>query len=107
MILELNENNSLVRILNVSIVSLFYIKIYRQKKYDGNDNGNSYLDKQVYFEADDLDHLTSNGTGFQTNLEYRNLAINHLNQSFAISSPFGRLASYINAFLDKYVEVKN
>jgi|TARA_B100001093_G_scaffold23514_1_gene20849 hypothetical protein len=93
--------------LNVSIVSLFYIKIYRQKKYDGNDNGNSYLDKQVYFEADDLDHLTSNGTDYQTNLEYRNFAINHLNQSFVISSPFGRLVSYINAILDKYVEIKN
>jgi len=86
---------------------LFYIKIYRQKNYDGNDNGNSYLDKQVYFEADDLDHLTSNGTDFQTNLEYRNFAINHLNQSFVISSPFGRLVSYIKAFLDKYVEMKN
>ena len=92
---------------DVSIVSLFYIKIYRQKNYDGNDNVNSYLDKQVYFEADDLDHLTSNGTDYQTNLEYRNFAINHLNQSFVISSPFGRLVSYINAFSDKYVEMKN
>jgi len=61
----------------------------------------------VYFEADDLDHLTSNGTDYQTNLEYRNFAINHLNQSFVISSPFGRLVSYIKAFLDKYVELKN
>ena len=92
---------------NVSIVSLFYIKVYRQKKYDGNDNGNSYLDKQVYFEADDLDHLTSNRKDFQTNLEYRYFAITHLNRSFVISSPFGRLFSYIKAFLDKYVEVKN
>ena len=86
---------------------MFYIKIYRQKNYDGNDNGNSYLDKQVYFEADDLDHLTSNGTDYQTNLEYRSFAINHLNQAFVISSPFGRLVSYIKAFLDKYVEMKN
>ena len=86
---------------------MFYIKIYRQKKYQGNDSGNSYIDKQVYFEADDLDHLQSNGTDFQTNLEYRNVAINHLNQSFVISSPFGRLVSYIKAFLDKYVELKN
>ena len=86
---------------------MFYIKIYRQKNYDGNDNGNSYLDKQVYFEADDFDHLTSNRKDFKTNLQYRNFAINHLNQSFVISSPFGRLVSYINAFLDKYVEVKN
>ena len=86
---------------------MFYIKIYRQKKYDGNDNGNSYLGIQVYFEADDLDRLTSNGTDYQANLEYRNFAINHLNQSFVISSLSGRLVSYINAFLDKYVEMKN
>ena len=94
-------------IQNVSIVSFFYIKIYRQNKYDGNHNRNSYLDKQVYFEADDFDHLTSNGKDFKTNLEYRKFAINHLQQSFFISSPFGRLVSYIKAFLDKYVEVKN
>ena len=61
----------------------------------------------MYFEADDLDHLTSNRKDFQANLEYRHFAINHLNQSFFISSPFGRLVSYIKAFLDKYVEVKN
>ena len=61
----------------------------------------------MYFEADDLNHLTSNGIDFKTNLEYRNFAINHLNQSFVISSPFGRLVSYIKAFLDKYVELKN
>ena len=36
----------------------------------------------MFFEADDLDHLTSNGTDYQINLEYRNFAINHLNQSF-------------------------
>ena len=67
---------------NVSIVSLLYIKIYRQKKYDCNDNRNSYLYKQVYFEADDFDHLTSIGKDFKTNLEYRTFAINHLHQSF-------------------------
>ncbi len=61
----------------------------------------------MYFEADDLEHLPSNGADFQTNNEYRNFAINHLNQSFVISSTFGRLVSYINAFLDKYVEMKN
>ena len=61
----------------------------------------------MYFEADDLDHLPSNRTDFQANLEYRKLIINHLNQSFIISSPFGRLVSYIKAFLDKYVELKN
>ena len=61
----------------------------------------------MYFEADDLDHLAINRSDFQTNLEYRNYAITHLNQSFVISSPCGRLVSYIKAFLDKYVEVKN
>ena len=61
----------------------------------------------MYFEADDLDHLPSNGKDFQTNLEYRTLVVNHLNQSFVISSPLGRMVSYIKAFLDKYVEVKN
>tara|TARA_Y100001968_G_scaffold279052_1_gene274749 strand:+ start:578 stop:763 length:186 start_codon:yes stop_codon:yes gene_type:complete len=61
----------------------------------------------VYFEADDLDQLPSNGKDFQTKLEYRNLLIKHLNQSFVISSPLGRLGSYIKAFLDKYVEFKN
>ena len=59
------------------------------KNYEDNDNRNSYLDKQVYFEADDLDRLPSNGTDFQINLEYRNFVVNHLNQSFVISSPFG------------------
>ena len=57
---------------------MFYIKIYRQKNYEGNDNGNSYLNKQVYFEADDLDHLSSKETDFQINIDYRKLIINHL-----------------------------
>ncbi len=61
----------------------------------------------MYFEAEDHDLLPSNGKDSHKNLEYRNFFINHLNQSFAISSPFGRLVSYINAFLDKYVEMKN
>ena len=61
----------------------------------------------MYFDADNLDHLPSNGKDFHMNLEYRNFVINHLNQSFVISSPFGRLVSYVNAFLDKYVELKN
>ena len=86
---------------------MFYIKKYRQKNYDGNDNGNSCLDKQVYFEADDHDQLPRNGNDFQANLKYRNLVNNHLNQSFAISYPFGRFVSYVKAFLDKYVELKN
>ena len=61
----------------------------------------------MYFEADDFDHLKRNGKEFKTNLEYRKFAINHLHQSFVTSSPFGRLVSYIKAFLDKYVELKN
>ena len=61
----------------------------------------------MYFEAEDHYYLSSNGPDSETNLEYRNLAINHLNQAFAISSPLGRLVSYVNAFLDKYVELKN
>ncbi len=60
----------------------------------------------MYFEADGLDHLTSNGKDLQANLEYRKLIINHLNQSFVMSSPFGMMVSYIKAFLDKYVELR-
>ena len=61
----------------------------------------------MYFEADDLDHQPSNTKDFQTNLKYRNCVINHLNQSYVISSPLGRLVSYIKAFLEKYVELRN
>ena len=61
----------------------------------------------MYFEADDIDTSISNGKDFKTNLKYRNFFINHLNQSFVVSSPSGRLVSYIKAFLDKYVELKN
>ena len=61
----------------------------------------------MYFEAYDHDHVISNGTDFQANLQYRNSVITHLNLSFVISSPFGRLVSYIKAFLNKYVELKN
>ena len=61
----------------------------------------------MYFEAYGIDHLPNNGKDLQENLEHRKLIINHLNHSFVISSPFGRLVSYIKAFLDKYVELKN
>ena len=62
----------------------------------------------MYFESDDLDQLSSDGIDFsKTDLKYKNFVINHLNQSFVVSSPFGRLVSYIKAFLDKYVELKN
>ena len=83
------------------------MKIYRQKNQDGNDNRYLYLDKQVYLEVEDLDHLPIKGTDFQSNQEYKNFVINHLNQSFVISSPYGRLVSYIKAFLDKYIEMRN
>ena len=61
----------------------------------------------MYFKADDLEHLTSNEIDFHANLTYRNTVINHLNQSLVVSSPFGRLVSYIKAFLGKYVELRN
>ncbi len=59
------------------------------------------------FEADDLDELSSERGDFKNEVEYRNYFVAHLNQSLFISSPFGRLNSYIKAFLDKYVELKN
>ena len=61
----------------------------------------------MYLDADDLNRFPSNGSDFQTNVKYRKLVINHLNQSFVISSPVGRLVSFIKAFLDKYIELKN
>ncbi len=61
----------------------------------------------MYFEADNLDNLGTNGKDLQTNLKYRHFVINHLNQSLVISYPYGRLISYIKAFLNKYVEFKN
>ncbi len=61
----------------------------------------------MYFQTDELDHLPSNAKDFQTNPENRILIINHLNQSFVMSSPFGRLVSYIKAFSERYVELKN
>ena len=61
----------------------------------------------MYFDADDHNQLPINGTDVQGNLKYRKLVNNHLNQSFAISYPFGRFVSYVKAFLDKYVELKN
>ena len=61
----------------------------------------------MYFDTDDLDHLQSNRKDLHTNLEDRNFVINHLNKSFIISSPSGRLFSYLKAFIYKYVELKN
>ena len=61
----------------------------------------------MYLDADDLDQLSSHRSEFASKREYRNYLIDHLNQSLFASSPFGRLNSYIKAFLDKYVELKN
>ena len=61
----------------------------------------------MYFEANDLDQISSQGKNFIIKGENRNHLIRHLNQSLFISSPIGRMFSYIKAFLDKYVELKN
>ncbi len=61
----------------------------------------------MYFDAKDLDQFSSHRKKTINKLEYRSYVIKHLNQSLIISSPFGRLVSYIKAFLEKYVELKN
>ena len=60
----------------------------------------------MYFDANDLDELSIHRKEVLNKQEYRSYFIKHLNQSLIVSSPFGRLVSYIKAFLDKYVEVK-
>ena len=62
---------------------------------------------KVYFDANKPDKISSYSTDlFNTRLD-RDEVIKHLNQSLFISSPFGRLGSYIKAFQDKYIELKN
>ena len=61
----------------------------------------------MYFDDIELDQLSSHRTEFLNKRDYRNHVIKHLNQSLFISSPFGRLVSYIKAFQNKYVELKN
>ena len=61
----------------------------------------------MYLDADDLEQLSSYRREFKKKGEDRNHVVCHLNKSLLISSPFGRFVSYINAFLDKYVELKN
>ena len=61
----------------------------------------------MYFSSDDLDQLSSHRIDFKKGIEYRNYFIDHLNESLFMSSPIGRFNSYIKAFLDKYVELKN
>ena len=61
---------------------------------------------KVYFDANDLDQVSIHREEISTKIEYRNYVINHLNKALFISSPFGRLFSYIKAFQEKYVELK-
>ena len=61
----------------------------------------------MYFDADSLDTSSNNRRVFRKKIVYRYYLVDHLNQSLFISSPVGRLNSYIKAFLDKYVELKN
>ena len=61
----------------------------------------------MYFDADRLDPIYNNRRVFRKKSGYRDYLVDHLNQSLFISSPVGRLNSYIKAFLDKYVELKN
>ena len=61
----------------------------------------------MYFDADSLDPISNNRRVFRKKSCYRESFVDHLNQSLFISSPVGRLNSYIKAFLDKYVELKN
>ena len=65
------------------------------------------LNIKVYFKANDIDQLSMNIKGSMNDNEYRNYIISHLNQSLFASSPYGRLVSYIKAFLEINVELKN
>ena len=91
---------------NVSIVSLNYIKEHRQNPYSSNDRSNYSLLK-VYFDANDLDQVSGHRKALLTKSEDRHYVINHLNKALFVSSPLGRILSYIKAFQDKYVELKN
>ena len=62
---------------------------------------------KVYFDANETDELSSYRKEFINKGVDRSDVIKHLNQSLFISSPFGRLGSYIKAFQDKYIELKN
>ena len=61
----------------------------------------------MYLDANELDQLSSQTKEFLYKVQYRSYVIKHLNKSLFISSPLGRLVSYIKAFQDKYVELKN
>ena len=62
---------------------------------------------KVYFDTNEPDELSSYRKEFFNKRLYRSDVIKHLNQSLFISSPFGRLGSYIKAFQDKYIELRN
>ena len=61
----------------------------------------------MYFNANEPDKLSNYSRDLFNKRVDRIEVINHLNQSLFISSPFGRLGSYIKAFQDKYIELKN
>ena len=62
------------------------------------------LNIKVYFKANDIDQLSMDLKGSMNKNQYRNHLIKHLNQSLFASSSFGRLVSYIKAFIDKNVD---
>ena len=92
--------------MNVSIDDFNYIKKYRQIFDKRDDISNKFIWK-VYLEANGLDQFSKNARESEKTIEYRNYVIDHLNQSLIVSSPIGRLNSYIKAFLDKYIELRN
>tara|TARA_B100000700_G_scaffold239910_1_gene266693 strand:+ start:167 stop:352 length:186 start_codon:yes stop_codon:yes gene_type:complete len=61
----------------------------------------------MYFDANKLEEELSYSKEFFNIRVYRNDVIKHLNQSLLISSPLGGFGSFIKAFQDKYIELKN
>ena len=61
----------------------------------------------MYLDASSLDPISNNRRVLIKKSGYKDYLVDHLNQSLFISSPVGRLNSYIKAFLDKHVELKN
>tara|TARA_Y100001968_G_C18713978_1_gene417064 strand:- start:163 stop:348 length:186 start_codon:yes stop_codon:yes gene_type:complete len=61
----------------------------------------------VYFDANKPDELSSYTRDLFNNRLDSSDVIKHLNKSLFISSPLGRVISYIKAFQDKYIELKN
>ena len=90
--------------LNIHRFSSISIKI--QNSFSSKNKRNESSTK-VYFDANDLDQVSIHRKEISTKIVYRNYVINHLNRSLFFSSPFGRLVSFIKAFQDKYIELKN